>query len=127
MGPRAVAHRLSGGGKVSSRLFAAGQPLAPGSDQVEDYATARFDLATGAAAQMACSWRLNAGQDAWIEASFYGTKGGATLRNVGGSFYDLELLQHRGTPCEQRVAPPDDWGGRAAAAWAQQLAADGSF
>lgn len=112
---------------VTSRLFADGKPLAPGSDQVEDYATARFDLATGAAVQLACSWRLNAGQDARIEASFYGTKGGACLRNLGGSFYDFELLHYRGTSSEQLVAPPDEWGGRAAAAWARQLANDPSF
>ena len=120
---------------VTSRLFAGGQPLAlgsgvdsgPMSSEVEDYASARFDLATGASMQLACSWRLNAGQDARIEASFYGTKVGATFRNVGGSFYDFELLHHRGTATEVLVSPPDDWGGRAAAAWARQLAKDGSF
>ncbi|WP_296722339.1 Gfo/Idh/MocA family oxidoreductase [Erythrobacter sp.] len=112
---------------VTSRLFAGGMPISPRSDQVEDYATARFDLATGAAVQLACSWRLNAGQDARIDASFYGTKGGASLRNVGGSFYDFELLHYRGTSSAVLVSPPDEWGGRAAAAWAQRLASDASF
>jgi predicted dehydrogenase len=107
---------------VTARLFAEGRPLAPAAPGVEDYATARFDLASGTAVQMACSWRLHAGQDAVIGVSLYGTRGGATLRNVGGSFYDFELLRLRGTASEQVIAPPDDWGGRAAAAWAQQLA-----
>lgn len=112
---------------VSSRLFAGGQPLPAGSTEVEDFAMARFDLATGASGRLACSWRLHAGQDAQIEASFYGTQGGASMRNVGGSFYDFELLHHRGTARERIVSPPDDWGGRAAAVWARQLAEDPSF
>ena len=112
---------------VTSRLFAGGQPLSGELDKVEDYALAEFDLGMGAAVRLACSWRLNAGQDAQIEASFYGTQGGASIRNVGGSFYDFELLHHRGTASERLVSPPDEWGGRAAAAWARQLAEDRSF
>lgn len=114
-------------GKVTSRMFAGGKPLGRGTVEVEDYAVARFDLATGATVQLACSWGLNAGQDAVIEASLYGTRAAASLRNVGGSFYDFELLHHRGTSCERLIAPPDDWGGRAAAAWARQLASDPGF
>jgi len=112
---------------VTARLFAGGRPLAPGSEAVEDYAVAGFDLATGASVRLACSWRLHAGQDAVIAASLYGTEGGASLRNVGGSFYDLELHHHRGTSTERLVAPPDAWGGRAAAAWASRLARDPGF
>jgi predicted dehydrogenase len=110
---------------VTAQMFAEGKPLGPG--QVEDYAVAAFSLASGAAVRMACSWRLHAGQDAVIEASLYGTRGGASLRNVGGSFYDLELLRLQGTASERLVAPPDDWGGRAAAGWARQLACDARF
>jgi predicted dehydrogenase len=110
---------------VSARMFAGGQPV--WAQDVEDYALASFTLANGAAVRLACSWRLNAGQDALIEASFYGTKGGASLRNVAGSFYDLELLHFTGTAAERLVAPPDEWGGRAAAAWARQLAQDRGF
>ena len=32
-----------------------------------------------------------------------------------------------GTASELLVSPPDDWGGRAAAAWAERLAQDRSF
>jgi predicted dehydrogenase len=110
---------------VNARMFAAGKPLRP--EAVEDYATARFDLSTGTAVQLACSWRLHAGQDAVIGVSLYGTRGGATLRNVGGSFYDFELLRLSGTASETLVTPPDDWGGRAAAAWARELATGPHF
>ena len=58
---------------VSSRLYASGQPLSPGSAEVEDYAVARLDLAGGTTARIACSWHLHAGQEAVIEARFYGT------------------------------------------------------
>lgn len=112
---------------VMARTYAKGRPLAAGEDEVEDFALAGLDLAGGPAVQIACSWGLHAGQDARIEASFYGTKGGACLRNVGGSFYDFELLRFSGTSAERLVAPPDEWGSRAAAAWARQLAADPSF
>ena len=68
--------------------------------------------------RLACSWRLPAGREAIISAAFYGTGGGASLRNVGGSFYDFEAELYRGTAAEILASPPDEWGGRAAADWA---------
>ena len=79
------------------------------------------------AVRLACSWHLHAGRDAAIEADFHGTQGSVSIRNVGGSFYDFEAHRHRGTSTERLAAPPDDWGGRAAAAWAERLAQDPSF
>ncbi|MBO0749497.1 MAG: Gfo/Idh/MocA family oxidoreductase [Porphyrobacter sp.] len=112
---------------VTARLFADGQPLSASSSEVEDYAVARLDFATGAAVRLACSWRLNAGRDAAIEASFYGTRGAASIRNLGGSFYDFEAQLFRGTSAQQLASPPDEWGGRAAAAWAKRLAENPRF
>jgi len=110
--------------RVTSRLFAKGTPLAPGRrDVVEDYAAARLDLEGGASVQLACSWNLAAGCDAVIGAAFYGTRGGAALRNLNGSFYDFTVERFHGTRRETLSAPPDDWGGRAAVAWARRLAA----
>jgi predicted dehydrogenase len=113
--------------QVRSRLIAGGEPLAGRTDRVEDYAVADFQTADGAAVRLACSWRLQAGQDAVISAAFYGTEGGAELRNVGGSFYDFVAERFRGTAREPIAAPPDAWGGRAAADWAQRLAAGQRF
>ena len=113
--------------QVSSVLHAGGQPLAGRKDVVEDYATSTLQLNGGAAVQLACSWRLQAGKDAIISASFYGTEGGAALRNVNGSFFDFEAELYRGTSSETLSSPPDDWGGRAAADWAQRLAAGARF
>lgn len=107
---------------VTSRLFANGQPVDNVAEQAEDYATARLDLASGTTATLSCSWNLPAGQDAVIEAAFYGTNGGAALRNVEGSFYDFRAERFDGTTREVLAEPPDDWGGRAAVAWADQLA-----
>ena len=76
---------------------------------------------------MACSWRLPAGRDAIIEAAFYGTRGGAALRNVAGSFYDFTLERFDGTRSETLGSPPDAWGGRALVQWAQALAEDAGF
>jgi predicted dehydrogenase len=110
---------------VTSSLLAGGKPT--GADAVEDYAVAQITLASGVVARLACSWRLQAGQEAVIEASLYGTKAGISLRNIAGSFYDFETRRYSGTTSETLVTPPDDWGGRAVAAWAVQLAQSNRF
>ncbi|WP_267393356.1 MULTISPECIES: Gfo/Idh/MocA family oxidoreductase [unclassified Sphingomonas] len=109
---------------VQATLLAGGKPLGPG--QVEDYATARF-TAGGVDIRLACSWNLHAGREAVIEAAFYGTHGGAALRNVAGSFYDFTAEHFTGTGTTLLAGPPDAWGARSAAAWAEQLARDGRF
>jgi hypothetical protein len=88
---------------------------------VEDYAVAQIGLEGGKSLRLACSWRLPAGQEAVISAAFYGPGGGAALRNVGGSFYDFTAELFRGTASEPLASPPDEWGGRAAADWAERL------
>jgi predicted dehydrogenase len=112
---------------VTGRRFAAGKPHDPTGQRVEDFAVASLDLAGGPVARLACSWNLSAGCDAVIEATFYGTEGSASLRNVGGSFFDFRADLFRGTSREVLWEGPDAWGGRAIVAWARQLATDPSF
>jgi predicted dehydrogenase len=107
---------------VESTLFQNGRRVADTAHCAEDYAVATLHLQTGAVVRLACSWRLPAGCDAVISASFYGQSGGAALRNVGGSFYDFTAELYRGTARETLAEPPDDWGGRAAVSWARELA-----
>jgi len=114
-------------GEVRGSLLSGGEPLRDPASQVEDYAAAAIELETGCHVRLACSWRLQAGCEAEISAAFYGTAGGAKLRNVGGSFYDLEALRFRGTEAERLSGPTDAWGGRAAADWARRLAAGERF
>ena len=57
----------------------------------------------------------------------YGTQGGAALRNVAGSFYDFTADHFTGTTATRLTEGADDWGGRAAAAWATQLARSPSY
>jgi predicted dehydrogenase len=116
-----------GVGSVSGKLFAGGAPLKDSASQVEDYAVATMELETGALVQLACSWKLQAGRDAMISATFYGTQGGVSLRNVNGSFYDFTAERYWGTSRETITTPPDEWGGRAAADWASRLAAGERF
>jgi predicted dehydrogenase len=118
LGPARVA-------SVSGRVLAGGRPI--DGDAVEDYAAAQIVLETGAVIRLACSWRLPAGRDAIIEAAFYGTRGGARLGNVDGSFHDLVAERMIGTRRETLVAPPDAWGGRAAVDWATRLADGARF
>jgi predicted dehydrogenase len=112
---------------VSGRLFASGEPLPSAGEIVEDYATARLDLASGAAVQIACSWKLPAGCDAVIGAAFYGTRGGAAFRNVGGSFYDFVAERYDGTRRQRLAGPPDHWGGRAAIDWVARLSTGAGY
>jgi len=113
--------------RIDARLFDQGERLSPGTDRIETYASAAIELTYGALVEIACSWNLHAGRDAVISADFRGSTGAAAFRNVKGSFYDFVAERYRGTSAETLVGPPDDWGGRAAAAWAQQLAAGAGF
>jgi predicted dehydrogenase len=106
-------------------LLRDGRPV--GDDEVEDFAEASLVLANGVHVRIACSWNLSAGRDAVIGATVYGTKAGAEVRNVDGSFFDFTAELFRGRECERLVSPPDDWGGRAALDWLGKLAAGGRF
>lgn len=112
---------------TAADLFAAGQKLNSRYSQVEDHALVTLGLNTGAVARLACSWRLHAGRDAVISATFHGTEGSLAFQNVAGSFYDFTAELRRGTQCEVIASPPDDWGGRAAVDWAERLAAGHGF
>ncbi|MBX5483123.1 MAG: Gfo/Idh/MocA family oxidoreductase [Myxococcaceae bacterium] len=112
---------------VTSQLYAGGERLGPSPAVVEDYAVAQLQLATGTVVRLACSWKVSAGCDAVIEATFFGTRGGAALRNVNGSFYDFVAERLEGTRRVRLVSPPDAWGGRAAVDWAHRLAAGQRF
>ncbi len=113
--------------EVSSRLYAKGELLGENPTAVEDYAIAELAFRNGAAVRLACSWNLSAGCDAVIQMSFHGTRGGATLSNVGGSFFDFTAERFRGTARERLASPPDAWGGRAAVDWASRLAQGSGF
>ena len=100
--------------------------LSPSGLEVEELAFAELEVG-GAHVRLGCSWRLPAGRDCVIEASFYGTRGGVRLRNVDGSFYDLRADRLDGTRSVELAAPGDDWSGRAAVSWARRLAAGERF
>jgi predicted dehydrogenase len=113
--------------RVTSRLYANGQPLAAGSETVEDYAVAELALATGAVVRIACSWNCSTGRDAIIEAHFHGSRGGAAMTNVDGSFFDFAAAKFEGTRRIALAEPPDAWGGRAIVEWARRLAAGARY
>jgi len=112
---------------VHARLFAEGRPLGPDPQEVEDHAIAQLDLADGAVVRLACSWFLDAGCDAVIALTLNGTAGTIEVANVAGSFYDFRAVVHHGTSTTVLADPPDEWGGRAAVAWARRVAAGDRF
>lgn len=112
--------------EVSSQLFSKGKVIDNIDEQVEDYAVAQLLINGNIAVQLACSWNLPAGVDAVIEASFYGTNGGVSFKNINGSFYDFVAERFYGTSRQTISTPGDAWGGKAAIDWAEQLAAKGN-
>jgi predicted dehydrogenase len=111
--------------QASGRLFRDGRPRGP--EEVEDYAIGSIDLVDGTSIRITCSWNASAGTDADIRATFHGSEAGAEMRNQRGSFYDFTSELFRGRERELLVAPPDEWGGRAAVEWARKLAAGERF
>jgi predicted dehydrogenase len=115
---------------VQSSLFANGNLLPKGSQEVEDYGVATIETADGTVINLSCCWNLNIGRDADIEIAFYGTRGGAKLRNVDGSFYDFVGERFSGTKTEMLSNPEDvkwQWGGLATIEWIRRIAAAEGF
>lgn len=112
---------------TDSRLFSKGRLLRDPSVQVEDYADVTMTAGDGVAVRIGCSWNLHAGWEAVIGINVYGTEGSVSISNVDGSFYDFVAHHCRGTSRELLVEPPDSWGGRAAAQWAEKLASGTRF
>lgn len=116
--------------RVDSSLYSHGCVLAKPSQQFEDYAVAKIDTIDNTVINLSCSWNLHAGREAKIELTFYGTGGGASLRNVNGSFYDFVAERFNGTETETLNTTADShwqWGGLATLEWVKQLANSSAF
>jgi predicted dehydrogenase len=116
--------------RVQSSLFAQGKLLKQGGREIEDYAVATIETGDDTVINLSCCWKLNMGREADIEIAFYGTQGGAALRNVDGSFYNFVAERFEGTQTERLSEPEDSnwqWGGLVTLDWIKQLAADGTF
>ena len=111
---------------VNSSLYAKGASV-KGKNVVEDYASVHLQLEQDTDVQLSCSWNLQAGCEALIEASFYGTQGGVSLKNLNGSFYDFVALRYWGTRSEVLAEPPDNWGGKALVSWIEKLSVDPTY
>lgn len=111
--------------RVEAALYRRGGPVPAGA--AEDFAAATLTTEAGAQVRLACSWWTHAGADAVIGVALHGSRGGARMGNVAGSFYDFEAHRHAGTARERIAAPPDAWGGRALVDWIGRLAAAPRF
>lgn len=112
---------------LQSNLFHQGQRLKQPTDQVEDYASVSMTTEKGTQINLQCSWNISAGQDAVIEARFFGTQGGLCFKNLEGSFYDFQAERFKGTQTEVLVSPPDNWSGAAATYWAEKFLEQGEY
>ena len=76
---------------------------------------------------MTCSWGLHAGRDATFDISFYGTRGGASITNVNGSFRDFDVYQFIGNRREKIASTIGELGDRALIDWAKTLCSSNCF
>ncbi|MCA1577330.1 MAG: Gfo/Idh/MocA family oxidoreductase [Acidobacteria bacterium] len=116
--------------RVEAALFSKGRLLPQGSRDIEDYGVATIETADHTVITIGCSWNLHAGRPADIEISFYGTEGGASLRNVDGSFYDFAGERFNRTEIETLTSAEDSqwkWAGLATLDWVRKLAANEPF
>jgi predicted dehydrogenase len=113
--------------RISGQLFQNGRPFEASGGEVEDHAMANLYFDGDVAVQLSCSWKAHAGRDAVIQASFYGTQGGAAVYNLNGSFYDFVAEQFEGTRRRTLNTPPDEWGGRAVLDWINRLGISNKF
>jgi predicted dehydrogenase len=116
--------------RIDSSLYARGRLITKPAHQVEDYAVAKIDTTDSTTINLSCSWNLHAGREAKIGLTFYGTGGGASLRNVDGSFYDFVAERFNGTETETLNTTADSnwqWGGLATLEWVKQLANSSAF
>ncbi|WP_037373367.1 Gfo/Idh/MocA family protein [Salinimicrobium xinjiangense] len=112
---------------VRSQLYHKGQKLTSFEEHVEDFASVSITSEKEQVINLECSWHVSAGKDAIIEATFYGTKGGASFRNINGSFYDFNAEKYQGTQTETLVTPPDEWSGRAGVVWVENMIKNNRF
>lgn len=112
---------------VDSHLYHQGRRIEGTPAVVEDYAVAALLTEQGQSIRLACSWNLHTGRDAVLGATFHGTRASVGIANMDGSFYDFTASLDRGTQRQVLCTPPDDWGGRAAVAWAKRLAKSPAF
>ncbi len=112
---------------VRSHLYHKGQKLTSFEEHVEDFASVSLTSEKQQVINLECSWHVSAGKDAIIEATFYGTKGGASFKNIDGSFYDFKAEKYHGTQTETLVEPPDEWSGRAGVVWVENLLKNDGF
>lgn len=112
---------------IHSSLYSKGEKISNLNNTVEDYASVVIELDDAATMQLKCSWNLPIGQFASIEVSFYGTKGGASIKNINGSYFDFSAEMNNNVTKEIISQPPDDWGSRAALNWIKNLSLQNKF
>jgi predicted dehydrogenase len=112
---------------ATGRLYAHGARLARGAAEVEDHASALIELDSGATLTLRCAWGAPIGRGCNVRLAFHGTKGGAALENVDGSFYDFCAERFDGARAQRIASPGDAWPGRALESFALRLAGDAHF
>ncbi len=110
---------------VRGGAFRRGEPL--GGRGIDDFAIAQLELDDGVLVHLAVSWNAHAGTDCVIRTAFYGTHGGAEVRNIDGSFFDFEIVRFEGRGRRTIGRESGDWLGRAILDWVDHTAASPSF
>lgn len=110
---------------VRGCAFRHGEPLE--GRAIDDFAIAHLELEGGTIVHLAVSWNAHAGTDCVIRTAFFGTGGGAEVRNLGGSFFDFETLRFDGRERRAIGRESGEWLGRAILDWVERTAASPAF
>ncbi len=113
--------------QLHSNLYAKGVRINGNHRAIEDYATVQMVHSNDMTSQCTCSWNIPAGKDAIIQMDLYGTEGGASFRNVNGSFYDFKATWNKGTKAQVISMPPYEWSGKAILDWTERLSEANRF
>jgi len=105
--------------------FRRGEPL--DGRGIDDFAIAQLELDGGVLVHLAVSWNAHAGTDCVIRTACFGTRGGAEVRNIDGSFFDFETLRFEGRERRAVGREAGDWLGRAILDWVDHTAASPAF
>lgn len=101
-------------------LQAAGRSW-PEADPIDRFTTARLLLDSGLPVHLAVSWEAHTGRDCDFRLRVHGSRGGACLRNVGGSFYDFELACFDGRSERITAREQGGWLDRGILDWTRRL------
>jgi predicted dehydrogenase len=94
---------------------------------IDGFTAVDFRLARGPRRRIMTSWQAHTGRDCEFRLALHGSRGAGEIRNVGGSFFDFELVHKTGRSEQTLAAESREWMDRGIVAWARRLSQSRSY